>query len=64
LKRWTNTLETSGKSGKNTLSTSKDNYFFRSAPLSKELRAKYNVTTMPIRKNDEVKIRRGNLQSY
>jgi large subunit ribosomal protein L26e len=30
-----------------------------SAPLSKELRAKYNVRSLPIRKDDEVKIVRG-----
>jgi large subunit ribosomal protein L26e len=27
-----------------------------SAPLSKELRQKYNVRTMPIRKDDEVQV--------
>ena len=30
-----------------------------SAPLSKELRAKYNVRSMPIRKDDEVVVVRG-----
>lgn len=30
-----------------------------SAPLSKELRAKYNVRSMPIRKDDEVVVSRG-----
>ncbi|KAJ4435773.1 60S ribosomal protein L26 [Periplaneta americana] len=30
-----------------------------SAPLSKELRQKYNVRTMPIRKDDEVQVVRG-----
>ncbi len=30
-----------------------------SAPLSKELRAKYNVKSMPIRKDDEVTVVRG-----
>merc|ERR1712011_1310 len=30
-----------------------------SAPLSKELRAKYNVRSMPIRKDDEVQVVRG-----
>ncbi|KXL46453.1 hypothetical protein M433DRAFT_65678 [Acidomyces richmondensis BFW] len=30
-----------------------------SAPLSKELREKYNVRAMPIRKDDEVVIKRG-----
>merc|ERR1712070_350368 len=30
-----------------------------SAPLSKELRAKYNVRSVPIRKDDEVQIVRG-----
>jgi large subunit ribosomal protein L26e len=28
-----------------------------SAPLSKELRQKYSVRTMPIRKDDEVQVR-------
>lgn len=28
-----------------------------SAPLSKELRQKYNVRTMPIRKDDEVQVK-------
>uniref|UniRef100_A0A224Y0M6 Putative 60s ribosomal protein l26 n=1 Tax=Panstrongylus lignarius TaxID=156445 RepID=A0A224Y0M6_9HEMI len=32
---------------------------FMSAPLSKELRQKYNVKTMPIRKDDEVQVVRG-----
>lgn len=30
-----------------------------SAPLSKELRQKYNVRTMPVRKDDEVQVVRG-----
>jgi len=30
-----------------------------SAPLSKDLRTKYNVKSMPVRKDDEVKIKRG-----
>merc|ERR1711875_5502 len=30
-----------------------------SAPLSKELRTKYNVRSMPIRKDDEVQVVRG-----
>merc|ERR1712127_648718 len=30
-----------------------------SSPLSKELRAKYNVRNMPIRKDDEVQVTRG-----
>ena len=30
-----------------------------SAPLSKELRAKYNVRSMPVRKDDEVRVKRG-----
>jgi len=30
-----------------------------SAPLSKELRQKYNVRAMPIRKDDEVQVVRG-----
>ena len=30
-----------------------------SAPLSKELRAKYNVRAMPVRKDDEVIVKRG-----
>ena len=30
-----------------------------SAPLSAELRAKYNVRSMPIRKDDEVRVVRG-----
>lgn len=29
-----------------------------SAPLSKELRQKYNVRTMPVRKDDEVQVSR------
>merc|ERR1712126_114638 len=32
---------------------------FMSAPLSKELKAKYNVRSMPIHKDDEVQIVRG-----
>merc|ERR1739840_21187 len=32
---------------------------FMSAPLSKELRQKYNVRSMPIRKDDEVQVVRG-----
>eukprot|EP00341_Mesodinium_pulex_P014635 CAMPEP_0116947256 /NCGR_PEP_ID=MMETSP0467-20121206/37544_1 /TAXON_ID=283647 /ORGANISM="Mesodinium pulex, Strain SPMC105" /LENGTH=145 /DNA_ID=CAMNT_0004631333 /DNA_START=22 /DNA_END=459 /DNA_ORIENTATION=+ len=34
-----------------------------SAPLSKELREKYNVRSMPIRKDDEVTIKRGGQKS-
>merc|ERR1712177_205059 len=34
-----------------------------SAPLSKELRQKYNVRSMPIRKDDEVQITRGQYKS-
>jgi len=34
-----------------------------SAPLSKELQAKYSVRSLPIRKDDEVKIIRGNSAS-
>jgi len=34
-----------------------------SAPLSKELRAKYNVRSMPIRKDDEVTVVRGYYKS-
>ena len=30
-----------------------------SAPLSKELRAKYNVRSLPVRKDDEVRVKRG-----
>ncbi|KAH8613865.1 Ribosomal proteins L26 eukaryotic L24P archaeal KOW motif [Trypanosoma vivax] len=30
-----------------------------SAPLSKELRARYNVRAMPVRKDDEVRVKRG-----
>ncbi len=30
-----------------------------SAPLSKELRAKFNVRSLPVRKDDEVRVRRG-----
>lgn len=30
-----------------------------SAPLSKELRAKYNVRAIPVRKDDEVRVKRG-----
>lgn len=30
-----------------------------SAPLSKELRSKYNVRSMPLRKDDEVSVTRG-----
>mmetsp|Transcript_32369 Transcript_32369/g.44467 ORF Transcript_32369/g.44467 Transcript_32369/m.44467 type:complete len:137 (+) Transcript_32369:65-475(+) len=30
-----------------------------SAPLSKELRAKYGVRSMPVRRDDEVKVKRG-----
>lgn len=33
-----------------------------SAPLSKELRQKYNVKSMPIRKDDEVQIVRGSFK--
>lgn len=33
------------------------------APLSKELRQKYNVRSMPIRKDDEVQITRGQYKS-
>eukprot|EP00388_Colpodella_angusta_P042143 GDKK01055367.1.p1 GENE.GDKK01055367.1~~GDKK01055367.1.p1 ORF type:complete len:143 (+),score=46.48 GDKK01055367.1:35-463(+) len=33
-----------------------------SAPLSKELRAKYNVRALPIRTDDEVKVVRGNFK--
>ncbi|XP_060078577.1 large ribosomal subunit protein uL24-like [Ylistrum balloti] len=34
-----------------------------SSPLSKELRQKYNVRSMPIRKDDEVQVVRGNHKS-
>ena len=34
-----------------------------SAPLSKELRAKYNCKSMPVRKDDEVLIIRGNFKN-
>jgi large subunit ribosomal protein L26e len=34
-----------------------------SAPLSKELRGKHNVRSMPLRKGDEVKIVRGSLNA-
>ena len=34
-----------------------------SAPLSKELRQKYNVRSMPVRKDDEVVVRRGHFKS-
>lgn len=30
-----------------------------SAPLAKELRSKYNVRAMPVRKDDEVRVKRG-----
>lgn len=33
-----------------------------SAPLSKDLRAKYNVRSMPIRKDDEVQVVRGHFK--
>ena len=33
------------------------------APLSRELRQKYNVRSMPVRKDDEVKITRGQYKS-
>jgi len=33
-----------------------------SAPLSKELRSKYNVKSMPVRKDDEVQV--GELITY
>ncbi|KAL0269780.1 UNVERIFIED_CONTAM: hypothetical protein PYX00_007399 [Menopon gallinae] len=33
-----------------------------SAPLSKELRQKYNVKSMPVRKDDEVQVTRGHYQ--
>merc|ERR1712203_560973 len=35
---------------------------FMSAPLSKELKAKYNVRSMPIRKDDEVQVVRGHFK--
>lgn len=34
-----------------------------SAPLSKELRQKYNVRSMPVRKDDEVIVTRGHFKS-
>ena len=34
-----------------------------SAPLSKELRQKYNVRSMPLRKDDEVVVTRGHFKS-
>ena len=34
-----------------------------SAPLSKELRQKYNVRSMPVRKDDEVVVTRGHFKS-
>ena len=34
-----------------------------SAPLSKELRAKHNVRSMPVRKDDEVIVTRGHYKS-
>lgn len=34
-----------------------------SSPLSKELRQKYNVRSMPIRKDDEVQVTRGHFKS-
>lgn len=34
-----------------------------SAPLSKELRQKYNVRSMPVRKDDEVQVVRGHHKS-
>ena len=33
-----------------------------SAPLSKELRAKYNVRSIPVRKDDEIRVTRGNFK--
>jgi large subunit ribosomal protein L26e len=33
-----------------------------SAPLSKELRAKYNVRSLPVRKDDEIKVTRGSFK--
>ena len=33
-----------------------------SAPLSKELRSKYNVRAMPVRKDDEVRVKRGSFK--
>jgi large subunit ribosomal protein L26e len=33
-----------------------------SAPLSKELRQKYGVRSMPVRKEDEIKVVRGNMK--
>merc|ERR1712133_207840 len=35
-----------------------------SAPLSKELRSKYSVRSMPIRKDDEVLVTRGPFKSH
>ena len=35
-----------------------------SAGLSKELRTKHNVRSLPIRKNDEVKVVRGQFKGY
>lgn len=35
-----------------------------SSGLSKELRAKYNVRSLPIRKDDEVKVMRGQFKGY
>lgn len=34
-----------------------------SAPLSKELRLKYNVRSMPVRKDDEVQVRKNNIKT-
>merc|ERR1712055_95166 len=36
---------------------------FMSAPLSKELRQKYNVRSIPVRKDDEVQVTRGHFRS-
>jgi len=33
-----------------------------SSPLAKDLRSKYNVKSVPIRKDDEVKIKRGSMK--
>jgi hypothetical protein len=33
-----------------------------SAPLSKELRAKYNVRSIPVRKDDEIRVMRGSFK--
>ncbi len=33
-----------------------------SAPLSKELRAKYNVRSIPVRKDDEIRVTRGSFK--